>query len=152
MGSHELVSGPFSAFNEQQNEVGEFEAELLADLEDEESQVVAYAEHASCCDTATSLCRESVQDTACDLEQSPAKRQKQEAPRTPDVNDTNWNRKTGLLDQLPPEVVLRLFGFLSAEDLAVSAQACQYLASVSSQDELWQRLYCARCAFGLSGA
>lgn len=52
-----------------------------------------------------------------------------------------------LLGQLPPEVVLRMFGFLSAEDLAVSAQACRYLASVSSQDELWRRLYCARYAF-----
>ena len=37
-----------------------------------------------------------------------------------------------------------MFGFLSAEDLALSAQACRYLADVSSQDELWKRLYFAR--------
>lgn len=80
---------------------------------------------------------------ALDPEPALCKRRKREAPRTPDVSDTTWNRQTGLLG-LPPEVVLRLFGFLSAEDLAVSAQACRYLASLSSQDELWKRLYCAR--------
>ena len=94
-----------------------------------------------------SLKEACVAQATYDLEQSPCKRQKHEAPRTPDVSDTTWNRQTGLLGQLPPEVVLRMFGFLSAEDLAVSAQACRYLASVSSQDELWKRLYCARYAF-----
>ena len=44
-----------------------------------------------------------------------------------------------------------MFGFLSAEDLALSAQACRYLASVSSQDELWKRLYCARCCVTMHG-
>ncbi|KAL3140263.1 hypothetical protein ABBQ38_004533 [Trebouxia sp. C0009 RCD-2024] len=108
------------AAHEQQHVVDDFEAEFLADLEETDDQ--------------------DVQDS----EQSPCKRRKHEAPRTPDVSDTTWNRQTGLLGQLPPEVVLRLFGFLSAEDLAVSAQACRYLASLSSQDELWKRLYCAR--------
>lgn len=76
--------------------------------------------------------------------QTSFKRQKQEAPLTPDVSETSWSRQTGALGQLPPEVVLRMFGFLSAEDLATSAQACHYLAFISSQDDLWKRLYCAR--------
>lgn len=87
-----------------------------------------------------------VAQDAYEPEQSPRKRQKYEAPRTPDVSDTTWKKQTGLLGQLPLELVLRMFGFLSAEDLAVSAQACRYLASVSSQDDLWKRLYCARYA------
>lgn len=127
---------------ERQYVVDDFEAELLADLEDIDHQVGGllmvkrkqFVKH-SC-----------VAQAACHPEQSPCKRQKHTAPRTPDVSDTTWNRQTGLLGQLPPEVVRRMFGFLSAEDLAVSAQACRYLASVSSQDELWKRLYCARYA------
>lgn len=87
-----------------------------------------------------------VAQDAYEPEQSPRKRQKYEAPRTPDVSDTTWQKQTGLLGQLPLELVLRMFGFLSAEDLAVSAKACRYLASVSSQDVLWKRLYCARYA------
>ena len=78
------------------------------------------------------------------LGQPSFKRQKQDAPPTPDVSETGCNKQTGLLGRLPPEVVLRMFGFLSAEDLATSAQACHYLAYLSSQDELWKRLYCAR--------
>ena len=81
-------------------------------------------------------------------EQPIFKRPKYDAPRTPDVFDTTWDRQTGALGQLPSEVVMRIFGFLSAGDLAVTAQACHYLASVSSQDELWKRLYFARYATG----
>lgn len=102
-----------------QQEEDDFEAEFLADLESKSLHDVA--DH-----------------------QPSFKRQKQEAPSTPDVSETSWNRQTGALGQLPPEVVLRMFGFLSAEDLATSAQACHYLAFISSQDELWKRLYCAR--------
>ena len=81
---------------------------------------------------------------AGEFDQPSFKRHKQDAPPTPDVSETSWNRQTGTLGQLPPEVVLRTFGFLSAEDLATSARACRYLASISSQDELWKRLYAAR--------
>lgn len=103
---------------ETQHEEDDFEAEFLADLEGGSE--------------------------ASDLDQPDCKRQKQEAPSTPDVNETSWSRQNGLLGQLPPEVVLRMFGFLSAEDLATSAQACRYMASISCQDELWKRLYCVR--------
>lgn len=79
-----------------------------------------------------------------DPDQPNSKRQRQEAPPTPAVCEGSWSRQTGVLGQLPPEVVLRMFGFLSAEDLTTSAQACRYLASISSQDELWKRLYSVR--------
>ncbi|KAL0056457.1 hypothetical protein WJX82_011547 [Trebouxia sp. C0006] len=108
-----------SGAEDPQQEEDDFEAEFLADLESESLE--GFTDH-----------------------QTSSKRQKQEAPSTPDVSETSWSRQTGLLGQLPPEVVLRMFGFLSAEDLATSAQACHYLAFISSQDELWKRLYCAR--------
>lgn len=83
-------------------------------------------------------------------DERPYKRQRQSAPATPDVTEVNWNRQNqGMLGQLPPEVVLRMLGFLSADDLTAAAKACRYLGAVTAQDELWRRLYCARyaCAY-----
>ena len=140
-----LPAAERQACDQQQRVMDDFEAELLADLEEVHHQVILTSnrwqiysfQHAVC-----TLC--VLSQDAYEHEQFSCKRHKHEAPRTPDVSDVNWNRQTGLLGRLPAEVVLRMFGFLSAEDLAVSAQACRYLASVSSQDELWKRLYCAR--------
>lgn len=135
---------------ERQCVMDDFEAELLADLEQTDHQVKrfpgGYLLPGESENINKSLEHSCFAQDSYEPEHSPRKRQKYEAPGTPDVSDTTWKKQTGLLGQLPLELVLRMFGFLSAEDLAVSAQACRYLASVSSQDELWKRLYCARYA------
>lgn len=125
----------------------DFEAELLADLEDEDqvrkpdqegilhrlvlSPLICYSCHMPC-------------QAAGALDEPPEKRQRQDAPATPDLSEATWNRQTGILGQLPHEVVLRLLGFLSADDLASAAKVCRYLGAVTCQDELWKRLYYAR--------
>lgn len=130
---------------ETQHEEDDFEAEFLADLEGG-SEVHTPVFVSPLAVTQRCLDNSCHMQQASDLDQPDCKRQKHEAPSTPDVNETSWSRQNGLLGQLPPEVVLRMFGFLSAEDLATSAQACRYMASISCQDELWKRLYCVRWA------
>ena len=124
-------------------QVDDFEAELLADLEDDQVGVCTLPQglyqHGHASDTLSG----EQEPEACD--EPPVKRQRQDAPATPDVSESSWSRQNqGLLGQLPPEVVLRLFGFLSADDLTAAAKACRYLGAVTAQDELWKRLYCAR--------
>ncbi len=50
----------------------------------------------------------------------------------------------GVLGTVPPEMLFRILSFLSAEDLASTAQACRYLRNATSSGVLWRRLFLAR--------
>lgn len=45
---------------------------------------------------------------------------------------------------LPVELLFRVCGFLSPEDLTVAAQTCRLLRDVASCEEIWRRLFQAR--------
>ena len=131
------------------SQVDDFEAELLADLEDDQVCTRCRRISVSLELYVSDIAARTQEFEACD--EPPLKRQRQDAPATPDVSEATWSRQSqGLLGQLPPEVVLRLLGFLSADDLTAAAKACRYLGAVTAQDELWKRLYCARCKNGIA--
>jgi len=52
------------------------------------------------------------------------------------------------LEVMPREVLMRVWSFLSAEDLTSCARVSRALAHLASEPVLWRRLYCARWGRG----
>ncbi|XBI40100.1 hypothetical protein VPH35_124749 [Triticum aestivum] len=55
---------------------------------------------------------------------------------------------TGMFTNVPPELFLQIFKFLSSEDLISCALVCRFMNAAASDETLWRRLYCMR--WGLS--
>ncbi|KQK17497.1 F-box protein SKIP31 isoform X2 [Brachypodium distachyon] len=55
---------------------------------------------------------------------------------------------TGTFSNVPPELFLQIFKFLSSEDLISCALVCRFMNAAASDETLWRRLYCMR--WGLS--
>ncbi|TVU07638.1 hypothetical protein EJB05_41002 [Eragrostis curvula] len=51
---------------------------------------------------------------------------------------------TGMFSNIPPELFLQIFKFLSSEDLISCALVCRFMNAVASDETLWRRLYCMR--------
>ncbi|EPS63827.1 hypothetical protein M569_10958, partial [Genlisea aurea] len=49
--------------------------------------------------------------------------------------------QTGILCQIPPELVLYILKFLSSEDLVSCSLVCRFLNFAASDESLWRRLY-----------
>ncbi|KAL6603288.1 hypothetical protein ACP70R_043649 [Stipagrostis hirtigluma subsp. patula] len=52
--------------------------------------------------------------------------------------------ETGLFSNIPPELFLQIFKFLSSEDLISCALVCRFMNAAASDETLWRRLYCMR--------
>ncbi|KAM0915269.1 hypothetical protein ACQ4PT_010939 [Festuca glaucescens] len=55
---------------------------------------------------------------------------------------------TGMFTDIPVELFLQIFKFLSSEDLISCALVCRFMNAAASDETLWRRLYCMR--WGLS--
>uniref|UniRef100_A0ACD6ACJ4 Uncharacterized protein n=1 Tax=Avena sativa TaxID=4498 RepID=A0ACD6ACJ4_AVESA len=55
---------------------------------------------------------------------------------------------TGMFTNIPVELFLQIFKFLSSEDLISCALVCRFMNAAASDETLWRRLYCMR--WGLS--
>ncbi|KAL5199523.1 hypothetical protein ABZP36_020726 [Zizania latifolia] len=55
---------------------------------------------------------------------------------------------TNMFSNIPPELFLQIFKFLSSEDLISCALVCRLMNAAASDETLWRRLYCMR--WGLS--
>ncbi|XP_047052870.1 F-box protein SKIP31-like isoform X3 [Lolium rigidum] len=55
---------------------------------------------------------------------------------------------TGMFMNIPVELFLQIFKFLSSEDLISCALVCRFMNAAASDETLWRRLYCMR--WGLS--
>ncbi|KAG8074667.1 hypothetical protein GUJ93_ZPchr0006g43122 [Zizania palustris] len=55
---------------------------------------------------------------------------------------------TSMFSNIPPELFLQIFKFLSSEDLISCALVCRFMNAAASDETLWRRLYCMR--WGLS--
>ncbi|KAJ1260974.1 hypothetical protein BS78_10G272700 [Paspalum vaginatum] len=51
---------------------------------------------------------------------------------------------TGMFSNIPPELFLQIFKFLSSEDLISCALVCRFMNATASDETLWRRLYCMR--------
>ncbi|XP_062229795.1 F-box protein SKIP31-like isoform X3 [Phragmites australis] len=51
---------------------------------------------------------------------------------------------TGMFSNIPPELFLQIFKFLSSEDLISCALVCRFMNAAASDETLWRRLYCMR--------
>ncbi|GJN39315.1 hypothetical protein PR202_gb28426 [Eleusine coracana subsp. coracana] len=51
---------------------------------------------------------------------------------------------TGMFSNIPPELFLQIFKFLSSEDLISCTLVCRFMNAVASDETLWRRLYCMR--------
>lgn len=47
---------------------------------------------------------------------------------------------TGLFSNIPPELFLQIFKFLSSEDLISCALVCRFMNAAASDETLWRRL------------
>lgn len=47
---------------------------------------------------------------------------------------------TGMFSNIPPELFLQIFKFLSSEDLISCALVCRFMNAVASDETLWRRL------------
>lgn len=47
---------------------------------------------------------------------------------------------TGLFSNVPPELFLQIFKFLSSEDLISCALVCRFMNAAASDETLWRRL------------
>ncbi|XP_062234146.1 F-box protein SKIP31-like isoform X2 [Phragmites australis] len=50
----------------------------------------------------------------------------------------------GMFSNIPPELFLLIFKFLSSEDLISCALVCRFMNAAASDETLWRRLYCMR--------
>lgn len=64
------------------------------------------------------------------------------------VADVQPQIDTGMFSNIPPELFLQIFKFLSSEDLISCALVCRFMNAAASDETLWRRLYCMR--WGLS--
>jgi hypothetical protein len=51
---------------------------------------------------------------------------------------------TGMFSNIPSELFLQIFKFLSSEDLISCALVCRFMNALASDETLWRRLYCMR--------
>ncbi|CAM0909811.1 unnamed protein product [Alopecurus aequalis] len=51
---------------------------------------------------------------------------------------------TGMFTNIPVELFLQIFKFLSSEDLISCALVCRFMNAAASDETLWRRLYCMR--------
>lgn len=47
---------------------------------------------------------------------------------------------TGMFSNIPPELFLQIFKFLSSEDLISCALVCRFMNAAASDETLWRRL------------
>ncbi|XP_006656477.1 F-box protein SKIP31 [Oryza brachyantha] len=76
------------------------------------------------------------------------KRVKRAKGKEKDVASVAAQIDSGVLSNIPPELFLQIFKFLSSEDLISCALVCRFMNVVASDETLWRRLYCMR--WGLS--
>uniref|UniRef100_A0A0D9WU09 F-box domain-containing protein n=1 Tax=Leersia perrieri TaxID=77586 RepID=A0A0D9WU09_9ORYZ len=81
-------------------------------------------------------------------EQSKRVRRAKGKEKEKDVAPAAAQIDSGMFSNIPPELFLQIFKFLSSEDLISCALVCRFMSVVASDETLWRRLYCMR--WGLS--
>lgn len=56
------------------------------------------------------------------------------------VADVQPQIDTGMFSNIPPELFLQIFKFLSSEDLISCALVCRFMNAAASDETLWRRL------------